>query len=68
MGNRKKTLHTLIEQTARMLRSAANPLIKKKRSIQKQSPPSMSNKIAQIAKMLRLETDQKHVKKKKTQR
>lgn len=57
------SLLAYIEQTAKMLRNAVRPASKKTRSYTKDSPSSSSNKIEQIARMLRREA--KKSKKKK---
>lgn len=63
----RSSLQAFIEQTAQMIRSAVKAPSGKKRKISKEKPLSSTNKIKQIAKMLRTQVEKvkKPVKRKK---
>ncbi len=63
-GKRPFSIHAFIEQTAQMLRDAAKSLQKKKRKVAKENGISNTNKISQIALMLRSQVKRRKNRKK----
>ncbi len=65
-NKKRPSIYAFIEQTARMLRSAAQLPLKKKRKYSKEDGLSTSNKIRQIALLLRSQVKKVTSRKKKS--